>query len=273
MDRVTMDINPHHSQIRTENEMLDTESLVGKRVLVTGGGTGIGAATARLFGAAGAYVGVHYRQARESAEAVARFIREAGGQAHLIEGDLQDQSVRQTLVRDFVHIYGGVDVLVNNAGACYEYAHFTELEEGSWDLTMTLNAKAPFFLSRSAFLDMKPRGNGRIINISSVSQKYGGARSLHYCASKAALDALTVGFAREGAQYNILVNSIRCGLIDTGMHQIVDGYSPEQFKQRLEKVPLKRAGSPDDVARMALFLAGESGNFITGEVFAVAGGD
>lgn len=252
---------------------MDTESLAGKRVLVTGAGTGIGAATARMFGAAGAYVGVHYRQARDAAEAVASYIRDAGGRAHLIAGDLQKQSVRRTLVSDFVRVYGGVDVLVNNAGACYEYAHFTELDEESWDLTMALNAKTPFFLTREAFLDMKSRGNGRIINISSVSQKYGGARSLHYCASKAALDALTIGFAREGAQHNILVNSIRCGLIDTGMHRLVDGYSDEQFQQRLDKVPLKRAGSPDDIARMALFLAGESGNFITGEVFTVAGGD
>lgn len=252
---------------------METESLRGKRVLVTGAGTGIGAATARMFGAAGAYVGVHYRQAHGAAEDIATFIREAGGQAHLLAGDLQDRTVRETLVRDFIDIYGGVDVLVNNAGACYEYAHFTELNEESWDLTMTLNAKAPFFLSRHAFLDMKSRRGGRIVNISSVSQKYGGPRSLHYCASKAALDALTIGFAREGAQYNILVNSIRCGLIDTGMHRLIDGYSDEQFQQRMEKVPLKRAGSPDDVARMALFLAGESGDFITGEVFTVAGGD
>ena len=252
---------------------MDTELLTGKRVLVTGAGTGIGAATARLFGAAGAHVGVHYRQAREAAEAVATSIREAGGQAHLMAGDLQERSVRQTLVRDFIGTYGGVDVLVNNAGACYDYAHFTDLGEDSWDLTMGLNAKAPFFLSRYAFLDMKSRLNGRIINISSVSQKYGGPRSLHYCSSKAALDAMTIGFAREGAQYNILVNSIRCGLIDTGMHRLIDGYSDEQFQQRMEKVPLKRAGTPDDIARMVLFLAGASGNFITGEVFTVAGGD
>ncbi len=250
-----------------------TTSFKDRRVLVTGASTGIGAATARMFGAAGACVGVHYRQAREGAEAVAASIREAGGQAHVMAGDLQDGAVRRTLVSDFVRASGGIDVLVNNAGACYGYAHFTELDEDSWDHTLALNAKAPFFLSREAFLDMTLRGWGRIINISSVSQKYGGPRSLHYSASKAALDALTVGLAREGAQYNILVNSIRCGLIETGMHRRVDGYSDELFQKRLDKVLLKRAGSPDDIARMALFLAGESGNFITGEIFTVAGGD
>lgn len=248
-------------------------SLAGKRVLVTGGSTGIGAATARMFGAAGAYVGVHYRDSHDAAESVARSINASGGQAHLIAGDLQERTVRETLVRDFVSVCGGVDVLVNNAGACYGYRHFTELDEESWDMTLALNAKAPFFLSRQAFLDMKKRGDGRIINISSVAPKYGGPRSLHYCASKAALDALTIGLAREGAQYNILVNSIRCGLIDTGMNLRVDGYSEEQFKKRTEMVPLKRAGSPEDIGRMALFLAGESGNFITGEIFTVAGGD
>ena len=253
--------------------MVDGISLGDKRVLVTGASTGIGAATARLLGAAGACVGVHYRQAREAAEAVADAIRGAGGQAHLLAGDLQDDAVRRTLVGDFVRACGGIDILVNNAGACYGYEHFASLNEQSWDLTLTLNAKTPFFLSRDAFADMKPRGWGRIINISSVSQKYAGGRSLHYAASKAALDTLTLGFAREGAPHNILVNSIRCGVIATGMHTRIEGYSDDLFRERVGKIPLKRAGMPDDIARMALFLASDHGNFITGEIFTVAGGD
>ena len=121
---------------------------------------------------------------------------------------------------------------------------------------------------------MKEHGGGRIINISSVNVKYGGsAKSMHYVASKAALDNLTLGFAREGAKYNILVNSIRCGLIDTQMRAKTEGYSEEDLKRRIDMVPLKRMGQPIDIARMALFLASEAGNFITGEIFTVAGGD
>lgn len=249
------------------------QSIRGKRVLVTGAGVGIGAAIAEFFAQHGGVVGVHYRQHREAAETLVERIRRTGGQAHLFAGDLQDPAVRRTLVDDFVREYGAIDVLVNNAGACYGYRHFSELDEDSWDRTMSLNAKAPFFLSRQAFKHMRENGGGRILNISSVAMKYGGPRSLHYAASKSALDALTIGFAKEGAKYNILVNSIRCGVIDTAMHTQIEGYSAELFRKRIEMIALKRAGTPLDVARMALFLASECGDFITGEVFTVAGGD
>jgi 3-oxoacyl-[acyl-carrier protein] reductase len=249
------------------------DAVKGKRVLVTGAGVGIGAAIAELFARHGALVGVHYRQHREAAETLWAAIGRAGGRACLFSGDLEDERIRRTLVADFVRECGSIDVLVNNAGACYGYRHFLDLDEEAWDRTMSVNAKAAFFLSREAFRHMKENGGGRIINISSVATKYGGPRSLHYAASKAALDVLTVGFAREGAQYGILVNSIRCGVIDTAMHQRIEGYSPELFRKRIEMIALKRPGTPLDVARMALFLASECGDFITGEVFTVAGGD
>ena len=178
------------------------------------------------------------------------------------------------LVNNFVKVFGGIDVLINNAGAVYEYKHFSELSEKSWDATFALNVKAPFYLMASVFERMKKQGGGRIINVSSVNVKYGGSgKSLHYNASKAALESLQRGFAREGAKHNILVNSIRCGLIEKPMRTKIDGYSEENFRKRVDLIPLKRAGRPMDIARMALFLAAESGNFITGEIFTVAGGD
>ena len=137
-----------------------------------------------------------------------------------------------------------------------------------------MNAKAPFFLSGEVFDSMKDQGGGRIINISSVNVKYGGgAKSIHYVASKAALESITRGFAREGAKYNILVNTIRPGVIDTPMHTNIRGYSRKDFQKRIALVPLKRMGKPIDIARMALFLASEAGDFITGEIFTIAGGD
>jgi 3-oxoacyl-[acyl-carrier protein] reductase len=96
---------------------------------------------------------------------------------------------------------------------------------------------------------------------------------MHYTASKAALDSLTLGFSRAGADHNILVNSIRCGVIDTNMHTRIEGYSKDQFEKRINMIPLKRVGKPNDIASMALYLASEGGDFITGEIFTIAGGD
>lgn len=250
------------------------DSIKGKKILITGASTGIGAKCAKLFAQHGALIGIHYRQNKEKAEKLAEELQNAHNvEAKLFPGDLLEQSVRENIINDFVKSFGRIDVLVNNAGACYSYKHFSELDEDSWDKTISLNAKAPFFLSRYAFNCMKEYRWGRIINISTVSIKFGGAKNLHYSASKAALEALTTGFAREGAKYNILVNCIRCGVVDTSMHTRIDGYSEDLFKKRAEMIPLKRVGKPIDIARMVVFLASDCGNFITGEIFTVAGGE
>ena len=249
------------------------EAIEGKKVLVTGASSGIGASISQLFAEHGAYVGLHFRSHKTRTTQILKKIRDKSGTAEIFQGDLLDQKTRNILIRKFAKQWGGIDILINNAGACYEYKHFSELNEKAWDKTVTLNTKVPFFLSRDAFKYMKEKKWGRIINISSVSVKYGGAKSLHYCCSKAALDALTTGFSREGFSHNILVNSIRCGVIDTPMHKNIKGYKEETFKKRIAMIPLKRMGHPIDIARMVLFLASECGDFITGEVFSVAGGE
>lgn len=247
------------------------ESIKGKRVLVTGASTGIGASIAELFSSYGAIVGIHYRQSEEEASAVLNSINDRGGEAMLFKGDLLENSIRTTLIHSFIDAFGGIEVLVNNAGGIYGYRHFLELDEESWNDTFTLNVTAPFFLAKEAFSYMKNHGGGKIINISSISAKYGGSpQSLHYGAAKAALDAVTVGLARAGASYNILVNSIRGGFVDTQFHKKI---GRGNFEERIKLIPLKRAGKPLDIARLALFLASEAGDYITGEIFAVAGGD
>lgn len=249
------------------------EAIQGKRVLVTGASSGIGACVSKLFAEFGSHVGLHYAHSKEQALKVLREIEESSGQARIFQGDLSETSVRQKLVVSFIEAFGGIDILVNNAGVVTDYRHFAELTEEAWDQTFAVNVKAPFCLSRDAFAYMKKQRWGRIINISSVAVKYVGANSLHYTASKAALETLTVGFAREGAKYNVLVNAIRCGVIDTPMHVNVPNYDEDLFRKRVELVPLGHAGSPLDIARMVLFLASEGGDFITGECFVVAGGD
>jgi 3-oxoacyl-[acyl-carrier protein] reductase len=247
------------------------EDLKEKRILVTGASSGIGACLADLLGSYGASVGIHYQSNKKGATDIVSSINKQRGKAKAFPGDLLLTSVRTNLIKSFVDAFGGIDVLVNNAGGVYGAKHLLELDEESWDNTMALNAKAPFFLARAAFAPMKEHGGGKIINISSVSAKYGGSpQTLHYGAAKAALDAITVGLARAGAQYNILVNSVRGGVVDTPFHQKI---GRSNLDSRLKLVPLKRAGQPLDIARMVLFLASSTGDYITGEIFTVAGGD
>jgi len=233
------------------------EGIKGKRVLITGATSGIGACTTELLKSYGAILPANPQ----------------GRTNKVFPRDLLSYTVRQDLVRTFVNDFGGIDVLVNNAGGIYG-ADFLELEEQDWDMTFTLNVKAPFFLARDAFKVMQEQGQGgKIINISSISAKYGGSTTtMHYGAAKAALDATTVGLARAGAPYNILVNSIRGGLIDTPFHKKI-GRDAKAIEGRIKLIPLKRIGQPIDIARMVLFLASEAGDYITGEMFTIAGGD
>ena len=249
------------------------ESLKNKRILITGASAGIGSAIAEHLAGFGACVGIHYRQNKKGAQDILDKIKHLPGKAALFEGDLLLESVRNNLISDFIGVFGGIDGLVNNAGGTFGYQHFSVLDEQSWDNAYCLNTKAPFILTRKAFQYMKSHGGGRIINITTVAVKYVGPKSMHYTSSKAALDTLTIGFAREGAKHNILVNSIRCGVIDTPMHTKIDGYKEDDFQKRARLIPLQRLGTPADIARMASFLMSECGDFITGEFFAVAGGD
>jgi len=177
------------------------------------------------------------------------------------------------LIHDFIEVFGSIDILVNNAGGIYGNKNFLEIDEDSWNQTFTLNVTAPFFLARDAFSFMKLHGGGKIINISSISAKYGGSgTTMHYGAAKAALEAITRGLAKAGAPYNILVNTIRGGVIDTPFHEKIQR-DRKNLEERINLIPLKRMGKPLDIARMALFLASEAGDYITGEIFTVAGGD
>lgn len=250
------------------------EGIKDKRVLITGASGGMGAAFAELFADYGARLGLHYAKNEDEASRLLASVRRKGTEAKIFKADLLRSEEITKLANSFIKKFGGIDVLINNAGAVFDQIDFRELEEKSWQNTFDLNVKAPFLLSRFVFDVMKDHGGGRIINLSSVNVKYGGsAKSMHYVASKAALESITRTFAKEGAKYKILVNAIRPGVIDTPMRTKIAGYTKEDFEKRVAIVPLKRAGKPIDVARMALFLASEAGNFITGEVFTVAGGD
>lgn len=247
--------------------------LLDKRVLVTGASGGIGAAIAKLFGREGASIGVHYRNNVTEATRVAEHIKTVGGKAALLKLDLLAPEAPKQLIQSFISLFGGLDILINNAGGCEEYVDFRDLSEDEWEKTLALNAKVPLWLSREAWPYMLDAGKGRIINISSVSVKYQSAIGLHYRAAKAALESVTLALAREGAKKNILVNAIRPGVIETSMYKKLKGYGDDRLRTRIAMIPIGRAGKVDEVAQLALFLASEGGSYITGEIIAVAGGD
>jgi 3-oxoacyl-[acyl-carrier protein] reductase len=247
------------------------EAIRGRRVLITGSGSGIGACMAELFAAHGAVVGIHYHRSEESARNVHGRIREKGGQAMLLHADLMDPGACSALVPRFIQQAGGIEVLVNNAGGVLGHPHFLEMDRESWEKTLSLDLTAPFFLAQAAFGHMLDHGGGRIISISSIAAKYGGsAETTHYGAAKAGVEAFTRTLARAGAKHGILVNAVQPGVIDTDFHRKIGRASLEE---RAKQIPLGRPGTPLDVARLCLFLASEGGDYITGQVFGVTGGD
>lgn len=247
--------------------------LAGKAVLVTGGAGGIGAALLRLFAAQGAAVGIHYHRSRGPALALQEELRRSQAAAECFRGDLTKPADCGRVMREFLRRFGRVDVLVNNAGAAVARRHFLELAPEVWDEAFALNARAPFLLAREAFRRMRKQGGGRIVNISSIAARYGGAtHSVHYGAAKAALEAMTRGLARAGAGHGILVNCIQAGAIDTPFHRKI-GRGRAALAKRGALIPVGRTGEPLDVARLAVFLASEAGGYITGDVIAVSGGD
>ena len=244
--------------------------LKNKNVLITGASGGIGSALARRFAEHGANIGIHYNSDENTAKSLAEEIINLGVGAYCFQADFLSDSYTDLIDR-FVDQFNGIDVLINNAGSVAESLNFEELTMEAWRKAFIINCDVPFFLAQRAFSQMKENAGGKIIYISSISAKYGGSSvSLHYGAAKSAGETSSKGLARAGAAHNILVNTIRSGFIDTPFHKNIKN---KNLSDRIDMIPLKRAGKPEEVADMALHLASDSGNFITGEIFTVAGGD
>jgi len=246
--------------------------FAGKSVLVTGGGSGIGAAVAQSFGAAGARVAVHYSRNREGAEAVASVIRQAGGQAITLAGDLLDRSVPDQLVAQTLQAFGGLDILINNAGDMFGRRPLEQASDEDFDRVIGLNIHAAFALCRACAPVMRQAGRGSMINTTSIAARNGGAEGAGlYGSAKAFVSTMTRALAREMAPHGVRVNGVAPGVILTDFH--ARNSTPEQLEGARRSIPMGRLGTADECVGPYLFLADDVlSSYITGQIIEVNGG-
>jgi len=250
-------------------------SLEGKVALISGGSRGIGAATVRMFTAAGAKVVFSYRSAARQAEALAKECGEAV--CHPLASDLNSPEAARSLVAETVKHFGRLDILVANHGVWpVEDVPIERMSDEQWRSTLTINLDAVFGLVKHAVAQMKSQAPGQgaaghIVLISSTSGQRGEAFHCDYSASKGALISMVKGLSTELASAGIYVNSVAPGWVDTDMsaEALQDPKSGEEIRRT---IPMGRVGTPEEIAGPVLFLCSEYASFITGEVFNVNGG-
>ncbi|OLA97090.1 MAG: 3-oxoacyl-[acyl-carrier-protein] reductase [Candidatus Rokubacteria bacterium 13_2_20CM_69_15_2] len=242
--------------------------LDGRVAIVTGGSRGIGAAIAALLAEDGAAVVVSGRDA----DRLQRTTKELEAQGGAILGVVADAAIRQDaerLVDAAKQRFGRVDILVNNAGIVRDDL-LVRMKDEDWDRVMEVNLRGTFLMTRATTkLMIRRKSGGRVINIASTSGAMGNAGQANYSAAKAGLIGFTKAAARELAHWFILVNAVAPGLIETDMTAAI---SPEAREGLLAQVPLRRIGTPREVAEVVRFLAGDAAAYITGQVFHVNGG-
>jgi NAD(P)-dependent dehydrogenase (short-subunit alcohol dehydrogenase family) len=243
-------------------------------VLVTGGSRGIGAATARLAAERGYAVCVNYRAKRDAAAAVVAEIRAAGGRAIAVPADVASEAEVVRLFQTVDAELGAVTALVNNAGILERQARVEQIDAARIDRIFATNVRGAFLCAREAVRRMSTaRGGagGAIVNVSSRAAQLGApGEYVDYAASKAALDALTIGLGREVAGEGIRVNAVRAGIIYTDIHAA--GGEPGRVDRLAPTLPMKRGGDPMEVARAILWLLSDEASYSTGTFVDVAGG-
>jgi 3-oxoacyl-[acyl-carrier protein] reductase len=247
--------------------------LSGKRILVTGASTGIGAAAARAYGRSGAHVAIHYNSSRDAAEAVAADIRSGGGSAVLVAGDLTRRGEVSRVLAEACEQLGGLDILVNNAGSLVQRVPVTEYTDDLLDAVLDLNVRQVVnFVSEAAKRLIAQGTGGVIINVTSVAARHGGGPgSVLYAAAKGFVSTATRGWAKELVKHKIRVNAVAPGVITTPFH---DKFSTAQQLATMQTtIPMDRLGTPDECAGAFLYLASESlSGYVTGQIIEVNGG-
>ncbi|MFJ6326213.1 MULTISPECIES: SDR family oxidoreductase [unclassified Rhizobium] len=243
-------------------------------LLVTGGSRGIGAAICLAAAQHGWAVAVNYTSNREAAEAVVGTILDAGGEAIAVAGDVGKPDDIKSIFAKVDAYFGRIDGLVNNAGVVDVIQRLDEMTPERLDRMFRINISGTMLAAAEAVRRMSTRHGGKggvIVNLSSVAATLGaGGQYVDYAASKGAIDTFTVGLAREVAAEGIRVNAVRPGIIDTDIHATAG--SPDRARDIAPQLPMKRAGTPDEVADAVLYLLSPHASYITGALLDVSGG-
>lgn len=244
--------------------------LQGKVAIVTGASKGIGAAIAKAYAAEGAAVVVNYASSREGADRVVAEITGTGGKAIAVGGDVSKSADVASLFAATQKAFGKIDILINNAGV-YRFAPLEEVTEADYRRHFDTNVLGPLLTMREA-LKYFPAAGGAVINVSSVAAYSPTPTASVYSGTKGALDTITLVLAHELGARNIRVNSLNPGLIETeGVHTL-GAIGTDFEKDVVARTPLGRIGQPDDIAKVAVFLASDDAGWITGERVAASGG-
>ncbi len=242
--------------------------LDGSVALVTGASRGIGAVIATRLAKAGAKVGVNYRTSREAAAGIVKEITKAGGEAILVEGDVAQEDSAASAIKQVVAQWKRIDILVNNAGINRDRL-LIRMSTDDWDQVLGVDLKGAFLCTKHVMPHLIKQRKGRVINISSVVGISGNPGQANYAAAKAGLIGFTKAVAREVASRSVTVNALAPGYITAGM---ADELNEETRKRILDRIPMGRFGTTEDVAEAVVFLCSEGAGYITGQVLTIDGG-
>ncbi len=244
--------------------------LDGKVALITGGGTGIGAACARTFAQEGATVVLTGRR-KDVLEKVVKEIEKAAGRALAVAGSVTDEAHASSAAAQAVHTFGKLDILINNAGVGEFGKVLHETDEATWNEMLAINLTGTYRMIKAAVPEMIKAGGGSIVNVSSIASQVGIPMLAAYSASKGGMDALTRCVAMDYAPQKIRCNSVCPGLVDTPMASgLID--NKDALAQIMTAYPLGRPGTPEEVAKLILYLASDESSWVTGSIFPIDGG-
>jgi 3-oxoacyl-[acyl-carrier protein] reductase len=243
--------------------------LTGRKVLITGGSKGIGAACVKMFAEAGADIAFTYISSeKESSRLVKEYSRKVKVKSY--KADLNNPETLDSITNIIIKDFNGIDILVNNAGI-WEYGEADKMSIDDWERTLRVNLTSVFVITKSVLSYMIKQKYGRIINISSTAGQRGEAFHSHYAASKGGIISYTKSLASETGKYNITVNAVAPGWVLTDMVSKV--FTDPLYKEKVRKdIPLQRLAEAEDIAGPVLFLASDLAGHITGEILNVNGG-